>query len=92
VPRRSRLRKSRAERPCCQHVRLLGDREAVDALIPTLDHVVIDRGDQVADDAQAIRLLRQRVPVVAFVNNHFAGYASEAVRQLVALTDTLASA
>jgi hypothetical protein len=26
------------------YVRLLGDREAVDALTPTLDHVVIDRG------------------------------------------------
>jgi uncharacterized protein YecE (DUF72 family) len=68
------------------YLRLLGDREAVDALTPTLDHIVIDRGGQVADDAQAIRLLRQRVPVVAFVNNHFAGYAPETVRQLVGLT------
>ena len=39
-----------------------------------------------ADDAQAIRILRQRVPVVAFVNNHFAGYAPETARQLVTLT------
>src|SRR6478672_10334025 len=30
------------------YVRLLGDREAVDALTKTLDHVVIDRGGQVA--------------------------------------------
>ena len=74
------------------YVRLLGDREAVDALTKTLDHVVIDRGGQVAADAQAIRLLWQRVPVVAFVNNHFAGYAPETVRQLVALTDPVASA
>ena len=35
-----------------------------------------DRGDR-----------RQRVPVVAFVNNHYAGYAPETVRQLAALTD-----
>jgi hypothetical protein len=34
----------------------------------------------VAGDAEAIRLLRRRVPVVAFVNNHFAGYAPETVR------------
>ena len=34
-------------------VRLLGDREAVDALTPTLHHIVIDRGDQVAEDARA---------------------------------------
>jgi uncharacterized protein YecE (DUF72 family) len=74
------------------YVRLLGDREAVDALTPRMEHVVIDRGGQVAADAEAIRLLRQRVPVVAFVNNHFAGYAPETVRQLVALTDPPASA
>jgi hypothetical protein len=40
----------------------------------------------VAADARAIRLLLWRVPVVAFVNNHFEGYAPETVRQLVALT------
>jgi hypothetical protein len=67
------------------YVRLLGDREAVDALTPKPDHIVIDRADQVADDAEAIKLLARRVPVVAFVNNHFAGYAPETVMQLVAL-------
>jgi hypothetical protein len=35
----------------------LGDREAVDALTPKLDHIVIDRGDQVASDAEAIGAL-----------------------------------
>jgi uncharacterized protein YecE (DUF72 family) len=67
------------------YVRLLGDREAVDNLTKTLDHIVIDRGEQVAADAEAIRLLRESVPVVAFVNNHFAGYAPETVRHLAAL-------
>jgi hypothetical protein len=42
--------------------------------------VVIDRGEQIQADAQAIRLLSQRVPVLAFVNNHFAGYAPETIR------------
>ena len=73
------------------YVCLLGDREAVDALTPTLDHIVIDRGGRVAENARAIQALRQRVPVVAFVNNHFAGYAPEAARQLGALTDAAAS-
>ena len=68
------------------YLRLLGDREAVDDLTPTLDHTVIDRGAEVEMDARAIRILRQRVPVVAFVNNHYAGYAPETARQLVALT------
>jgi hypothetical protein len=57
------------------YVRLPGDREAVGALTPTLTPVVLDRGAQVAADAEAIRWLRGRVPVVAFVNNHFAGFA-----------------
>ena len=68
------------------YVRLLGDREAVDALTKTLDHIVIDRGPEVGMDARAIQVLRQRVPVVAFVNNHYAGYARETARQLAALT------
>jgi hypothetical protein len=67
------------------HVRLLGDCEAVDALTPKVDHIVIDHASQVADDAEAIMLLAKRVPVVAFVNNHFAGYAPETARQLAAL-------
>jgi uncharacterized protein YecE (DUF72 family) len=66
------------------YLRLLGDREAVDALTPTLDHIVIDRGPEVEMDARAIQVLRQRVPVVAFINNHYAGYAPEPARQLVA--------
>jgi hypothetical protein len=74
------------------YLRLLGDREAVDALTPTLDHIVIDRGAQVADDARAIQILRQRVPVAAFVNKHFAGYAPETARQLVTLTHEADSA
>src|SRR5690349_75769 len=40
----------------------LGDRNAVDALTGTLDHVVIDRGDQIKADAEAIRQLAGRVP------------------------------
>ena len=43
-------------------------------------------------DARAIQVLRQRVPVVAFVNNHYAGYAPETARQLVALTEADAPA
>src|SRR5205823_497520 len=49
----------------------------VDPLNPKLDNVVIDRGDQVAADAEAIRLLRQRMPVLAFVNNHL-GHLADA--------------
>jgi uncharacterized protein YecE (DUF72 family) len=67
------------------YIRLLGDREVVNALMPTLVHIAIDRGEQIAEDARAIQVLRQRVPVAAFVNNHYAGYAPETARQLGAL-------
>jgi hypothetical protein len=74
------------------YVRPLGDRDAVGALMKTLDHIVIDLGAEVEMDARAIQVLRQRVPVVAFVNNHFAGYAPDTVRQLAALTEAAAPA
>jgi uncharacterized protein YecE (DUF72 family) len=64
------------------YVRLLGDRAEVDKRTKTLDHIVIDRTDQVRDDAQAVRLLSQRVPLLVFVNNHFAGYSPETIAQL----------
>jgi uncharacterized protein YecE (DUF72 family) len=66
------------------YVRLLGDREAVDKLTETLDHTVLDRGAQIRADAQAIRRISERVPVLAFVNNHFTGYAPDTIRDLLA--------
>jgi hypothetical protein len=64
-------------------VRLLGDREEVDRRTKALNRVVVDRGKQVRRDAEAIRQLSERVPVLAFVNNHFAGYALTTVEQLI---------
>src|SRR5262249_8163500 len=64
------------------YIRLLGDRNEVDRLTKTLDQIVVDRQDQIHADAEAIKLLAKRVPVLAFVNNHFAGYAPETVREL----------
>jgi uncharacterized protein YecE (DUF72 family) len=64
------------------YLRLLGDRAEVDRLTSTLDHIVVDRQDQIHADAEAIKLLAKRVPVLAFINNHFAGYAPETLRQL----------
>src|SRR5262249_52714126 len=73
------------------YIRLLGDRAEVDALTRTLDHIVIDRSDQLRADAEAIQRLRQRVPVLALVNNHFAGYAPETLRELARLIALTAS-
>ena len=65
------------------YVRLLGDRNEVDKLTETLDHVVVDRTEQLKQDARAIKLLQARVPVLVFVNNHFAGYSPETIKQLM---------
>jgi uncharacterized protein YecE (DUF72 family) len=64
------------------YIRLLGDRQLVDSRTRTLDHVVVDRSAEIASDAKAIRSLSVRVPVVTFVNNHFAGYAHDTIRDL----------
>jgi hypothetical protein len=65
----------------------LGDRAAVDAATQTLDRFVIDRGGQVRADALTIRELSERVPVVAFINNPFAGYTPQTVAELRAALD-----
>jgi uncharacterized protein YecE (DUF72 family) len=71
------------------YVRLLGDRAEVDQRTAVLNRVVIDRSEQVRDDATAIRRLSARVPVLVFVNNHFAGFAPATVRELhAALANT----
>jgi uncharacterized protein YecE (DUF72 family) len=73
------------------YMRLLGDRAEVDRLTETLDHTVLDRGEQIQADAAVIRQLSERVPVLAFVNNHFAGYAPDTVRDLLAALNRDAS-
>jgi uncharacterized protein YecE (DUF72 family) len=65
------------------YVRLLGDRKAVDELTPTLNRTVVDRSDQIRSDARAVKLMAIKVPVVVFVNNHFAGYAHDTIRELL---------
>jgi uncharacterized protein YecE (DUF72 family) len=47
-----------------------------------LDHIVIDRSEQLRADAEPIKLLSGRVRVFVYVNNHFAGYAPAKVQQL----------
>lgn len=64
------------------YVRLLGERAAVERQTKVFNHIVVDRSEQVRLDARVIRELATRVPVLVFVNNHFAGYAPETVEQL----------
>jgi len=73
------------------YVRLLGDRAEVDALTKTLDHTVIDRGGQIRADVDAVCWLRERVPVLVFVNNHFAGYSPGTIREFLEVIELVHS-
>jgi uncharacterized protein YecE (DUF72 family) len=64
------------------YVRLIGDRAEVEQITQTFDSIVLDRSERIRAVAEAIRALAGRVPVLVFVNNHFAGFAPETIRQL----------
>lgn len=64
------------------YVRLLGERTEVERHTKVFDRIVVDRSAELGADAEAIRMLSGRVPVVVFVNNHFAGHAPTTVQQL----------
>jgi uncharacterized protein YecE (DUF72 family) len=63
-------------------LRLLGDREAIEKVTTAWNKVVLDRGDELQRVARALRELAIRVPVLAFVNNHYAGFAPETAQSL----------
>ena len=74
------------------YFRLLGDRDAVDALTQKMDRIVIDRSEQVRLDAQAIYHLARKAPAFVFVNNHFAGHAPQTIQQLREAIEDLSAA
>jgi hypothetical protein len=49
---------------------------------PRAEETRTRRTAQLQDDAEAVRLLRERVPVLVFVNNHHAGYVPATIDQL----------
>jgi uncharacterized protein YecE (DUF72 family) len=66
-------------------VRLLGDREAIEKITTTWDQTVVDRAADLAETAEVLKKLARRVPVVAFINNHFAGHAPSTAAALRSL-------
>ncbi|MEO6808924.1 MAG: DUF72 domain-containing protein [Isosphaeraceae bacterium] len=63
-------------------VRLVGDREAIEKITTRWDRVVVDRSADLEETAGVIASMAERVPVVTFVNNHYAGFAPETVGAL----------
>jgi uncharacterized protein YecE (DUF72 family) len=65
------------------YVRLIGDRQAVEARTETFDHIVIDHGERLDRWAEWISTLLPDVrETFAYANNHFAGYGPETIRDL----------
>ena len=63
-------------------VRLIGDREAIEKVTTTWGRTVVDKSAELAETALVIKQMARRVPVVVFVNNHYAGHAPATVREL----------
>jgi uncharacterized protein YecE (DUF72 family) len=63
-------------------VRLIGDRDAIEKIATTWDRIVVDRSAELAEAAQVIESLARQVPVIVFVNNHYAGHSPATVRAL----------
>jgi uncharacterized protein YecE (DUF72 family) len=63
-------------------VRLLGDRESIEKVATTWDKVVIDRSTDLAETAQVIGSMAQRVPVFVIINNHYAGHSPSTAQDL----------
>ena len=63
-------------------VRLLGDRNSIEKVTQTWDRLVVDREAELSETAEVIEELARRVPVVVFINNHYAGHSPATARQL----------
>jgi uncharacterized protein YecE (DUF72 family) len=62
--------------------RLLGDRYEIETVTKTWDKTIVDRTKEIDEWAEVTDVLRKRVPVYTYVNNHFAGHAPATVREL----------
>lgn len=68
------------------YVRLLGDREGIEAITKTWDREVIDRTDRLRRWAVFLaRLQASGVRTYVYVNNHYAGHAPTTTRRLRAM-------
>jgi uncharacterized protein YecE (DUF72 family) len=68
-------------------VRLLGDREAIEKVATTWDKIVVDRTNDLAETAEVIRSMADRVPVTVFINNHYAGHSPGTAKDLRGLLE-----
>lgn len=64
------------------YVRLIGDRDGIEKITTSWDKIVVDRSRELDRIAGSLRKIAVRVPVVVFVNNHYAGHGPQTCRDL----------
>jgi len=65
------------------YIRLLGDRKEIEAVTQSWNREVVNRQDRLMRWADYLRALRDRgLPVLVYVNNHYAGHAPTTVERL----------
>jgi uncharacterized protein YecE (DUF72 family) len=64
------------------YLRLIGDRKGIEEITTSWDREVVDRTDRLSSLAEALGRLPDRMEIVAFINNHFAGHAPATCRRL----------
>lgn len=65
------------------YVRLIGDRNAVEALTTTFERVVVDQSERLSRWAEFLRELQDQVKEIGvYANNHFAGHGPTTIREL----------
>ncbi len=66
------------------YIRLIGDRNQVEAITKTFDKEVIDRSDRLQRWAELLaRIYHRQIDSLIYVNNHYAGFAPATARTLI---------
>jgi uncharacterized protein YecE (DUF72 family) len=68
------------------YVRWLGDRKAIEEKTKTWDKVIVDRRSDLLKWVELLKKVhKRRIMILAFANNHFAGFGPGTVRQFLKL-------
>lgn len=74
------------------YIRLLGDRQQIEALTKTWEQEVVDRGDSLERwSAFLVRMMARHIRTLVYVNNHYAGHAPATLRRLKELFESSAT-
>lgn len=74
------------------YIRLLGDRQQIEAITKTWDREVIDREESLERwSAFLVRMMARQIRTLVYINNHYAGHAPATLRRLKELFERAAA-